>query len=306
MTSFKFRTLSLVAAWSALPTMITLKAVQVHREVVLAGKAIPGFDEQIGRRLDDPSFWAMVATAIAVALINRAFQLSEGIGKSIQATTRNYIIWAVTASLCVSAYVIAMSSRGETFFFAFEVNPAEPFLHKDVLMLSIQFVEGLVNIAVIAIATAFLPIGLLLLHAVSPDKEAKPCSVPLAQKRIAALLATAGLAPVSCALVVGFEQNLFRKVFKLAPPEDWFSPWSKWSGAFAMLFLLWPFLVLMGATLWKCARSCCLCLGYRRFSELVEAPKGFSKFLADCIGIVGGIAYFYPAEWPSENSFQNK
>jgi hypothetical protein len=77
MTSFRFRTLSLIAAWVTLPVMLTLRAVQIHRECVLEAKALAGFDDQIARRLDDPSFWVMVATAIAVTLINLEIRVGE-------------------------------------------------------------------------------------------------------------------------------------------------------------------------------------------------------------------------------------
>jgi hypothetical protein len=77
MISFTFRTLSLIAAWAALPATIALKAGHIHRECVLESKTMAGFNEQFGRRLDDPSFWAMVATAIAVTLINLDIRLGE-------------------------------------------------------------------------------------------------------------------------------------------------------------------------------------------------------------------------------------
>lgn len=271
----------------------------MHREAVLLPHSYPnhGLSVMIGRRLDDPSFWAMFATAIAVSLIARAFYLAESNAKVVNSNTKHYFIWGITAALCILIYIVAVALRHETFFFSSHFKPATRILHTNATIITIQFIEGLANIMIIIVGTAFLAIGLLLLKAVTPSRNAKPCSLPLYEKRVAALLATAGLAPISCSLIVGgIEQGVWRGIFKLAPLKSWFFPWSWKDGVVSMLFLLWPFLLIMWLTLWRCKKSCCLRLRFGNFFSLFGARTDEWQAIANAVGIVGGILYFIPAK----------
>ena len=118
---------------------LILKYAELQSEKRLAGRPQnTELSELFNRRLDDPSFWAVFASAIAALLIVRG---AQKLGQEPRQWTnasdiRQFQKWRnLAATILALAYLIVTGFKKEALFFALGSRP----VHKDAVVVSASF-----------------------------------------------------------------------------------------------------------------------------------------------------------------------
>jgi uncharacterized membrane protein len=190
----------------------------------------------MGRRIDDPSLWFVVALAVtAASIFLAALTASRELGQL--PSLRHLPAWRGWTCFLSAAYLLTVFIRKETFFFARNAS-ADP------LIVHIQIVEGCLILTAMVVGPLLLAIGLTYADAIT-TKVRSPDAITW--KRLcfpSACLASAGFsALVIC--VLGVAICKFLNVF-----QGMFEPFST-ATKFILLGQMLPFLYLGARVQWQ-------------------------------------------------------
>jgi len=230
--------------WLVPLAFLALKYIQIRSERRLAGLSqVAPLSELFSRRLDDPSFWAVFASACAALLIIRGVQVlgHEPREWANGADTRRFQNWGLwVAIVLASGYLIMTGLKAEAIFSFFGRTNS-----KDTIILTIQFLEGVLNLSVIWIMTRFFVMALIgieeAVRRVSIEKDRV--------KKAATFLASAGIFPFSMFLFAPITYQVLTWVFGFKP--DFTKPWPFWIGMIALLPMGVPFGIVAFRAIWK-------------------------------------------------------
>jgi len=202
------------AAKGQLPSVLT-NVYRVDENRLLFRKRAPYVLE---RRLDDPSFWVIVAVVGSCWLVLRA-QRRLSTAQPSHPTKGFYEMWSFLAALCASIYMTHVFLQGETFFY-FSVR--RPYYEVDSIIRTIQFLEGMLNLLVIVLATRFFSVGIQLIRQSRLDIEQHVNDTTLRNLQISAgLLVSCSFAPlVSVELCVQIARLFVKDVRQFADEAD--------------------------------------------------------------------------------------
>ena len=163
---------------------LILKIVQVKCELGTTGSWGLAIQRGLGRRLDDPSFWMVLACLLATQFIGVAVvQMTPSPSDVWPVKRRDILVWLASALILSLTYVAADWHNHEAWF----TNAADPSIR------AIQHVEGYSIVAVIAVTTMFFAVALRCLDEICETFSLNPKSD--AARQSAAMLASAGVGP---------------------------------------------------------------------------------------------------------------
>jgi len=234
---------------SVVPVFVVLKILEKFRESEVLGRPL-SFPNAVVTgllyRLDNPSFWNVVAVTLAGLLVTRGMAcLGLEAQREIERRpwAKYVMAWVAPAFVLGAMYLSVVWFNKETFFFRFSTG----LMHNDQLTLLIQDIEGVCNILVIALAPSILFIAL---RGVDYLKDRLPFATAEnernALKECAGLIRSAGLGPViSASIALAFWKivSIFSKYTPKAAP-DWFGASSVLVVVVFLFFLYVPFYFL--------------------------------------------------------------
>ncbi|MFG0252407.1 MAG: hypothetical protein ACF8NJ_05980 [Phycisphaerales bacterium JB038] len=248
--------LSASALWITPLGLLALKIVQVVREDVILPKSLSSFGlalHTFARRVDDPSFWAILAAAVGASLVlrvRREIHRSRLVARFEEDWRENHVmLWAISSGALTTVYLVGVFLKGEAFFFEYDMKASsEPFIN-DHLIVRVQSAEGWMNVLVLWAATPFLVLGLKEARALLPILRVRltrnEFDEPLC--RMFTFLMLAAFGPATLGYSAWFwKNNLTQWTGWVTDP---FYPWGPLIALPSMLLMLWPFL-LLGIMLW--------------------------------------------------------
>jgi hypothetical protein len=281
----------LMIAW-VLPLFVVLKTIEVRREFLLAGipaTALSVFLRGLARRLDDPSFWVVLACAVSAAFVMRA-ELAVGLtlaGRKKSPRFRYYVAWFTVSVAFVLIYLRAIYRNHEGFF-----HPSH-----DPAIKAVQIVESCAAITVLLLAPMFFASGLACLWEVERLLNVKPKDEPARQS--AAALASAGAGPFISTSIAFLVWRAIRflgdKLHWWHVKPDIFGLAHVTLDVVVLAFFSLPFLILLALVLLRLRR--CFRFSFRRWKAL---PPPFDMILI--VAGFGAIAVggYYKAEWRTD------
>ena len=225
--------------WSVPLILLLLKYFELQSEKRLAGlpQTTP-LSELCSRRFDDPSFWAILASALAALLVIRGAQkLGPQPRKWVNAPDfQRFNIWGmIFVALFYLGYLITTGLKGEGLFFLVGGGPK----NRDAEVICIQAVEGLLNLAVTWIMMRFFVVALVAIEEIRGKAIGAAADALILLRQSASCLVSAGVLPISAFLFVPVTYEVLTVVFGYKP--DFTKPWPIWSGFFVILPMAIPF-----------------------------------------------------------------
>ncbi|MDZ4779638.1 MAG: hypothetical protein SGJ19_05250 [Planctomycetia bacterium] len=141
--------------------LLALKYVQIGAEKRVRGSSAGApISELLSRRLDDPSLWAMFASALAALLVVHGIQ-KIGAQPELWANpsaVKRFRLWGwnVLGGLA-GVYLIITFLKKEALFFTLGNGPDQ----RDGIMLTVQFIEGVINLTVICVMARTFTVALI-------------------------------------------------------------------------------------------------------------------------------------------------
>lgn len=146
--------------WLVPPMFLFLKYCEIQADHRVEGsQEQASISDLVLRRLDNPSFWAIFASAIAALLILHGIAKINMLKKPwSQTVTKKYGKWRLIVAITLSTgYLLVTGLKSEALFFALGKGPE----HHDTQIILIQLIEGILNLASIWIMARFFWVALV-------------------------------------------------------------------------------------------------------------------------------------------------
>jgi hypothetical protein len=262
------------------------KYLEIQRERIVRRATppatLPVFDETVGRRLDDPVFWATVVSAVAGLLVIRGGQLLGDPTPWLQPRKKQYLYtWLAVFVPLLLIYlgITFFRGNGEALFFCL----GEGDVHDDTVICTLQFIGGVFDVLLIAVMSQFFALAMMAIGEVVTRAKAAPTPT---LKVAASYIASSGLVPIVPFFVAPLLYAGITSLYGITPL--WTYPWPIWPGMIAILPLAIPFAIVLFTSLVRFKT-----VFRRRAFSLFTALQ----FVVWCGLVATGLSGIVPPQW---------